>query len=111
MALDFDFARIEGFEWDKGNLNHIKKHHVEFRECEQVFFNLPIIILFDEKHSKIEDRYKVIGVTGRGRKLSLAITIRAEKIRVIMARNQSRKERESFAKEIIKLGGGRNEKT
>lgn len=107
----FDPSKIEGFEWDQGNLEHIRKHDVEYEECEQVFFNLPIIILFDEEHSKIEERYKVIGVSSTGRKLSLAITIREnKKIRVIMARDQSRKERKAFENEKRKLGGEVNEK-
>lgn len=60
-------------------------------------------------NSNVEERYKVIGVSSAGRRLSLAITIREnKKIRVIMARDQSRKERESLK---IKLGGEKNEKT
>lgn len=96
MDTGFDMSKIEGFDWDQGNLEHIKKHKVEFTECEQVFFNTPIIIFFDEKHSETEERYKIIGLTTKGRKLSLAITIRSNKIRVIMARDQSRKERNTF---------------
>ena len=91
---DFDIVKLTGFEWDKGNRSKNRlKHNVEASECEEVFFNKPIIIFPDEKHSVLEKRYKVIGISTNGRKLSLAITIRNNRIRVIMARNQSRKEK------------------
>ncbi len=111
MAGDFDFSKVEGFDWDKGNLEHIKKHNVDYKECERVFFNLPIMILSDEKHSKMEERFKIIGVTIGERRLSLAITVRKNKIRVITARDQSKKERKVFEHERMKLGGEESEKT
>ncbi len=109
--MGFDLSKAEGFEWNRGNLSHIKKHNVDYKECEQVFFNLPIIILSDEKHSKIEERFKIIGITAGERRLSLAITVRKNKIRVITARNQSKKERKVFEHERMKLGGEESEKT
>ena len=100
---DIDLSQLAGFEWDKGNLNKNRlKHNVEPSECEEVFFNTPIIILPDEKHSNLEKRFKVIGVTGNGRRLSLAITIRNNKIRIIMARDQSKKEKALFEAERVK---------
>lgn len=98
--MKIDFSALEGFEWDKGNLEHIKKHNVDFRECEDVFFNKPLIVFVDEEHSATEKRYKTFGVTADGRKLALAITIRNNKIRVVMARNRNKKE-------IMQLGGER----
>lgn len=97
---DVDILTLEGFDWDKGNLNKNRlKHNVEPSECEEVCFNKPIIILDDQKHSGREKRYKIIGISSSGRKLSLAITIRNNKIRVIMARDQSRGERKLFEAE------------
>jgi len=95
LDIDLDLSKVESFSWDKGNLNKDRlKHNVEPTECEEVFFNKPIIILNDEKHStEKEKRYRIIGISTKGRKLSLAITLRENKIRVIMARDQSRKER------------------
>jgi uncharacterized protein len=98
--LEIDFTNINGFIWDKGNVNKNRlKHQVETSECEEVFFNKPIIILSDEKHSLAEQRYKIIGVTNNRRRLSLAITIRNTQIRVIMARDQSKKEKTLFETE------------
>lgn len=98
--MKIDFSKLDGFEWDNGNLGHIKKHNVDYRECEEAFLNKPLIVFVDEEHSAMEKRYKIFGVTTVRRKLALAITIRNNKIRVVMARDQNKKE-------IIQLGGER----
>lgn len=92
-----DFSRVVGFEWDEGNLNKNRlKHGVDASECEEVFFNEPMLVLDDTKHSIVEKRYRVFGVTTSGRMLALAITVRNNAIRVVMARDQSKKERQLF---------------
>ena len=68
-------------------------------ESEEVFFNLPILLLDDVKHSRDEERYYVLGQTNAGRRLFISFTIRSEKIRVISARDMSHKEREIYAQE------------
>lgn len=98
---DFDFSKIEGLDWDKGNLEHIKKHNVKAKECEETFFNKPFIINEDESHSQKEQRFRVYGQTNKKRLLSMILTLRENKIRIISARDQSRKER----KEFIETGG------
>jgi len=50
-------------------------------------------IFFDKKHSQIEDRFVAFGITNQGRKLTVIFTKRKDKIRVISARDMSRKER------------------
>lgn len=97
-----NLAGITGFEWDEGNVNKNRlKHAVDTSECEEVFFNEYRIIFDDTKHSNShEKRYRVLGITAAGRPLALAITIRSDKIRVIMARNQSRKERAFYQSEF-----------
>ena len=86
------FEELEGFEWNNGNINkNMLKHDVNISKCEEVFFNKPIIILTDLKYSKVEERYRIFGITAGKRKLDLAITIRNKRIRVIMARDQSKK--------------------
>lgn len=102
MALDFDLSKIEGFEWGEGNLEHIKKHNVNYRECEEVFVNKPLLISEDKDHSKIEDRFEVLGLTNNRRLIFLVFTIRNNnKIRVISARDQNRIER----RKLQKVGG------
>ena len=94
-----DFSKIEGFDWDQGNLEHIKKHNVEYTECEEVFSNGPFAGE-DKNHSQSEIRFQALGETNNGRLLFVSFTIRenessssSKKIRVISARDQSKKEK------------------
>lgn len=87
----------EGFEWDEGNLlKNWEKHGVSASECEQVFFNSPMISGLDEQHSEREPRCYALGITDTGRRLFIAFTIRNGLIRVISARDMSQKERKAF---------------
>lgn len=92
-----DLNAIAGFDWDEGNKDkNWIKHGVNFLECEEVFFNRPLIIGDDTKHSFQERRYFVLGQSNAGRALFLVSTIRKDKVRVISARDQSRKERQVY---------------
>lgn len=83
-----------GFQWDGGNAGkNWERHGVSDAECEEVFFNHPLPIAFDEKHSQAEARYFGLGQTTAGRRLFVVFTVRGELIRVISAREMSRKER------------------
>jgi uncharacterized protein len=90
-------AGLTGFEWDKGNLSkNWEKHQVSALECEQIFFNKPLIALPDERHSDTEPRFYALGQTNTGRRLFVVFTARDNFIRVISARDMSRKERKIF---------------
>jgi len=90
-------AQCTGFEWDKYNSDKIKaKHDVTPVECEQVFFNLPVIAGDDEKHSEAENRSYVLGQTDSARLLFLVFTVRKDKLRVISARDMNKKERKVY---------------
>lgn len=104
--MDFDFSKIEGFEWDDGNLKHIKKHDVNYKECEELFSNKPFLLSYDKIHSLAEDRFQALGQTNYGRLIFLVFTVRKNKVRVISARDQNRKEEKS----ISKVGGETGEK-
>ena len=100
-TLSVAFTKIisdcTGFEWDEGNfLKNWEKHGVTASECEQVFFNLPLVTGEDRKHSLHESRYYAIGHTDKGRYLFIVFTIRKNLIRVISARNMNRKERKAY---------------
>jgi len=89
-----------GFDWDEGNSDkNWLKHLVSKRECEQVFFNKPIVIAQDEKHSQIELRYFLLGRTDNLRLLMIVFTVRDTLIRIISARDMSKKERSIYEKE------------
>jgi uncharacterized protein len=93
----FDLENLVGFDWDEGNKQkNWEKHQVDYTECEQVFFNKPLVINEDTKHSSHEKRYYVLGRSDTGRTLFLVFTIRNYKIRVISARDQSKKERKIY---------------
>ena len=61
-------------------------------EYEQIFFNLPLLFQPEPAHSKTEPRYFILGQTNSGRRLFIVFTTCKEKIRVISAREMSRKE-------------------
>ncbi len=95
--------QVEGFEWDQSNIEkNWGKHRVSYLECEEVFFNQPLLVQEDEIHSKNEPRYYVLGRSNDGRHLFIVFTIRRNKIRVISARNMSRRERRIYREQIEK---------
>jgi uncharacterized DUF497 family protein len=93
-------SQCEGFEWDDGNINkNWLKHNVSPAECEQLFFNRPLVIQDDIKHAEAEKRFYALGRTDSKRPLFIAFTVRNTRIRVISARDMSRKEREVYSNE------------
>ena len=89
------------FEWDKGNIEkNFKKHKITNKETEEVFFNKPLVIFEDNKHSQLEKRYEAFGITNNAKRLTVIFTVRDKKIRVISARIQNKKERRKYEKEI-----------
>ncbi|MEP0805698.1 MAG: BrnT family toxin [Chloroflexota bacterium] len=90
----FDFTAITGFDWDEGNRDkNWIRHQVTNGECEQVFFNQPLLVLPDAAHSEREARFYALGQTDAGRRLFVVFTLRGSLLRVISARDMSRKER------------------
>ena len=88
-----------GFEWDDANIQkNWERHQVTPEEAEDVFFNEPLVIRGDVRHSQREKRYYALGQTGRGRLLFVAYTIRRNLIRVISVRDMNRREQDFYAK-------------
>ena len=90
-----DLARIVGFDWDAGNARKNEKHGVSMAGAEQAFFNAPLLMIEDTKHSAGEPRFHALGKTDEGRLLHISFTLRGagQRIRVISARDMHRKER------------------
>ena len=90
-----DLSKVIGFEWDEGNARKNDQHGVSMTEAEQVFFNAPLLVLPDTKHSEAEPRFHALGKTHEGRRLHISFTLRdgGQFIRVISARDMHRKER------------------
>ena len=95
-----DWTGITGFDWDEGNARKNDKHGVSMAESEQVFFNMPLLVLEDSIHSLQEMRFHALGRADDGRLLHITFTLRQrnEKIRVISARDMHRKERVFYEK-------------
>ena len=94
-----DWKQITGFDWDAGNeRKSLKKHAVSRFEAEQVFFNQPLLVLADQKHSQNESRYHALGKSNNVRLLHITFTLRSDDtlIRVISARDMHRKERNIY---------------
>lgn len=90
-----------GFDWDDGNLDkNWYRHNVTNQECEEIFFNVPLIIASDIKHSEDEQRYLALGRTDDSRWLFVAFTVRNELIRVISARDMNEIEAKGYGKEF-----------
>lgn len=82
-----------GFEWDENNARkNWESHGVTPEEDEDVFFNEPLVIRSDVRHSQREKRYFALGQTTQGRRLFLAFTVRRTLIRVISVRDMNKRE-------------------
>lgn len=97
MDTDEIISRCIGFDWDDGNLlKNWEKHGVSASECEQVFFNHPVVTSPDVVHSNYEARFYTLGKSDAGKHLFIVFTVRNNLIRIISARYMNSKERKAF---------------
>jgi uncharacterized DUF497 family protein len=95
--MEKEFSGFSGFQWDLGNIDkNFVKHNVENWECEQIFFNKPLLVLEDPKHSLTEKRLGAFGRTDSGRLLVVVFTQRGSLIRIISARDMNSRERKFY---------------
>ena len=91
------FQQFIGFDWDDANREKNRlKHDVEWWECEEVFFNQPLYVVHDRRHSSKEERYYALGKTTPGRLLFVVFTRRKSRIRIISARGMHTKELKAY---------------
>jgi hypothetical protein len=91
----------QGFEWDDGNSEkNWLLHEVMDGECEEVFFNLPLLLMPDTRHSQREPRYFALGRTNADRWLFIAFMVRKKHIRVISARDMNQREIRKYAEQV-----------
>jgi len=95
MKFDcLDVESIVGFEWDEGNIHKNEdKHGLKWISIEEVFFNQPLLVVEDFKHSVNECRCVALGKNNFDDLVTVVFTIRNKYIRVISARAMSKKER------------------
>jgi uncharacterized DUF497 family protein len=90
-------GEFTGFDWDDGNRGkNWWLHDVSDTECEQVFFNQPLLTMSDEEHADGEARYLTLGRTDQGRRLAVIFTTRQDRLRVISAREMTKRERKLY---------------
>ncbi len=99
------------FSWDiRKAISNFEKHGVPFEEAATVFGDPDGLDWEDLAHSQRELRYKRVGISVTGTLLLVVYTLRRagdgkETIRIIGARQASRKERQAyFRKMAAKLG-------
>jgi uncharacterized DUF497 family protein len=85
------------FEWNpqKAQLN-LSKHGVDFAEATTIFTDPLSITYADPDHSIGEERYVIIGLSNRNRLLIVAHTDLNDCIRLISAREVTRRERRLY---------------
>ena len=85
------------FKWDDNKAaSNQAKHGVSFEEAATVFGD-PLSDTFDDPdHSAKEHRFIIIGTSEQGRMLVVAHTDDGEIVRIISAREPTRRERESY---------------
>ena len=89
------------FEWDnqKAERNKIK-HDISFDEAETVFSDPLAVIFNDEWHSTTEEREIIIGLSNDDRLLLVCFTERTGGIRLISAREVTKKERQDYEENV-----------
>ena len=85
------------FTWDPTKeASNRRKHGVSFDEASTLFRNLLATVLPDPTHSRREERLLIIGHSAAGRLLLVVFTERADRIRIISARETSARERREY---------------
>ncbi len=89
------------FDWDNWNrYKNETKHNVTVPEAEDAFTDERRLVYLDVRHLGNEKRYAMLAKTTTGRLLIVICTERAQKVRVISARDASRKERSLYEETI-----------
>ncbi len=85
------------FEWDEEKAGaNLGKHGVSFEEALTVFGD-PLSDTFDDPdHSTEERRFLIIGMSQQGRLLIVSHTDNGEDVRIISAREPTRRERDFY---------------
>lgn len=86
------------FDWDLWNIQKNEtKHGVSALEAESCFYDPALRIFDDLKHSSHrESRYVAYARSVEGRVLMIGFTLRRGRVRIITARQASRKERNIY---------------
>jgi uncharacterized DUF497 family protein len=85
------------FEWDPDKAKkNIEKHRVSFNEAATVFGDPLSMTFYDPDHSIDESRFITVGLSRLGKLLIVSHTDRDDRIRIISARETTRRERKFY---------------
>ncbi len=87
------------FEWDeRKNHENQRKYGVSFEEARSVFYDQQAVEFYDDEHEAMEDRFLLLGVSGRLRILMVCHCLRqnGDVIRIISARKATRNEEREY---------------
>lgn len=88
------------FEWDPGKAaRNLKDHKITFEEAATVFGDPLSLTYPDPDHSNDESRFITVGNSIDGKLLLVSHTDRDEKIRIISAREATKRERKFYEEE------------
>jgi uncharacterized protein len=86
--------------WDPAKAkSNIDKHGVSFGEAQEVFDDALSITVLDHSQPADEERFITIGQSLRGRLLTVGHADSDDEVRIITARDATRKERRSYEEE------------
>ena len=87
------------FEWNAAKAAaNLRKHGVSFDEAETIFYDEHALLLSDPDHSADQDRFILIGLSGRLRVLTVVHASHEAPlvVRLISARKATRSERAQY---------------
>jgi uncharacterized protein len=85
------------FEWDDAKAeSNERKHGVTFTEAMTVFADPLSVTGYDPGHAGDEDRFLTMGLSVSGRLLVVSHTDRGDLVRIISAREATRRERKDY---------------
>jgi len=95
------------FDWDPAKeAENIRKHKVAFRQAATVFRDPNQVSIYDEEHSKVEDRWITIGIDSTGVLRVVVHTFEQIgedlcEIRIISARKATNREARQYKEKSI----------
>lgn len=85
------------FEWDEEKAtSNLEKHGISFQEASTVFMDTLSVTISDPRYSSGEQRFVTVGESIEREILVVVHSQRDTKIRIISAREATRKERQSY---------------
>lgn len=85
------------FEWDNQKaIANLRKHDLSFESACEVFFDPFVVVLEDVEAAGDELREKLIGMTRDWRIVLVVYVMRADRVRLISAREATARERKQY---------------